>query len=108
MLMADKEVSLLELELNTGKTHQLRAQLSALGYPIVGDPRYGEKEADAGCRKRYGISSQLLHSYSLTMPDDIEGDLSAVRGMTFRAGLPEAFMKAAEFHFGRERTEIFI
>lgn len=39
-----KNITLLEAELITGRTHQLRVQLSDMGYPIIGDTRYGIKD----------------------------------------------------------------
>lgn len=54
--------TLVELTLETGRTHQIRVHLSAIGYPIVGDPVYGKKSkrsADLGCER------QFLHSYIL-------------------------------------------
>lgn len=48
--------SLLEVELLTGRTHQIRAQLSAIGYPLAGDVKYGAKKAEGG----YSLCSYKL------------------------------------------------
>ncbi len=58
-----------EIELLTGKTHQIRAHLSAIGCPIVGDPKYGQKECNEYFQK-LGIRNQLLHSYRVEFPAD--------------------------------------
>ena len=53
--------SLLDVQIETGKTHQIRAHLAHLGYPIVGDGKYGKNEIN----KQFGKKSQMLCSYSL-------------------------------------------
>lgn len=83
--------SYLEVELFTGKTHQIRAQLSALGHPLIGDSKYGRKEINDRYRK-LGIRSQMLHAYRLEFPimDGIFSDLSM---KTLTAPEPETFRK---------------
>ena len=63
------EVSLLETLLVTGRTHQIRAQLSAAGFPLVGDPKYGDQKVNRLYRKQYNVNSQLLHCVRLDFPD---------------------------------------
>ena len=58
------ESTLLSVVLNTGRSHQIRSSLSAIGYPIAGDPKYGDSKWNESLRKS-GIKSQLLHSYSI-------------------------------------------
>ena len=60
-LKTSGEISLVECELITGRTHQIRAQMAAAGYPLVGDGKYG-KNVD---NKRYGMKYQALCSYKL-------------------------------------------
>lgn len=54
--------SILEVLLHTGRTHQIRAHLSHIGYPIIGDGKYGIN----GINKRFGIETQQLYSYKIT------------------------------------------
>lgn len=54
--------SILEVVLHTGRTHQIRAHLSHIGYPIIGDGKYGIN----GINKRLGIETQQLCSYKIT------------------------------------------
>lgn len=71
-----QDCTYLEVELFTGKTHQIRAQLAALGHPLIGDTKYGKKEVNDQFRKK-GIRSQMLHAYRLEFPrmDGIFADL---------------------------------
>jgi len=59
--------SLLEVRLETGRTHQIRAHLAAIGHPVVGDPRYGHGA-------RYGLARQFLHSARLGFTHPITGE----------------------------------
>lgn len=63
--------SLVKIRLYTGKSHQIRAHMAYLGYPLVGDAKYGSKAVNKECADKYNINSQLLHSFELhlTEPD---------------------------------------
>ena len=79
-LKANRGLSLVECELLTGRTHQIRAQFAAAGHPLLGDGKYG-RERD---NKQYGRSFQALYSYKLefTFPTDA-GLLEYLRGKVF-------------------------
>jgi 23S rRNA pseudouridine1911/1915/1917 synthase len=55
--------TLLDVKLETGRTHQIRIHLASIGYPIVGDPSYSRDPATA---KRLGLRRPFLHAYRLT------------------------------------------
>lgn len=86
--------SLLKVELITGKSHQIRAHLHYLGYPIIGDGKYGLKSDNIDYR-RMGLSHQFLHSYEIIFPK-IEGEFSYLSERKFRAELSEKYQKLIE------------
>lgn len=69
--------SVLDINLETGKTHQIRAHLSHIGYPIIGDGKYGKNVIN----KRFSQNIQALQSYSLTFNFiSFSGILSYLKG----------------------------
>ena len=51
---------MVKVHLITGKTHQIRAHLSYLGYPILGDPKYGDEKVNAYIKEKYRVKNQFL------------------------------------------------
>jgi 23S rRNA pseudouridine1911/1915/1917 synthase len=62
----DDEFSLLKIKIETGRTHQIRVHLASIGFPILWDKVYGDKEVNIRVEKKYGIKRQALHAYELT------------------------------------------
>lgn len=87
-VVSNKEYSLLSVKLITGRTHQIRAHLSSIGHPIIGDSKYGNRHINEGFKKRYHLNHQLLHSYETIFPV-IEG--SELSGKTIIAPIPDYF-----------------
>ncbi len=79
VLASEKGLSLVECELITGRTHQIRAQFAHAGHPLLGDGKYGKLD------KRYDRSYQALYSYKLTFCFTTDaGALEYLNGKSFR------------------------
>jgi 23S rRNA pseudouridine1911/1915/1917 synthase len=80
-----EHAALLEIDLDTGRTHQIRAQLADLGHPVLGDWLYGNAEAKAAGFGRFALHAARLRCEGLT-----------ARPLTFESPLPEDFRSALE------------
>ncbi len=105
----------LEVELFTGKTHQIRAQLAHIGHPIIGDFKYGDRKQNQRFLNEYGLKNHLLHAHHVIFPEGDFGEeltdhlnsekafpiisgetkdaLKKVLGSTYTAPCPELFEK---------------
>ena len=74
------ELSLIEIELLTGRTHQIRAHFASIGHPLLGDGKYGSNSQN----KKYGYKKQFLYSYKLTFDFETDGGtLDYLNGKSF-------------------------
>ena len=75
-------LSLLEVDLLTGRTHQIRAHLASIGHPLLGDGKYGKNEIN----RKMGYKWQALYSYKLSFNFTTDGGiLEYLNGRTFTA-----------------------
>ena len=83
-ILSEKDgLSLVEVQLLTGRTHQIRAHFAHMGYPLLGDGKYGRNETN---KKFGGYKKQLLYSYKLKFEFTSDaGILSYLNGKTFEA-----------------------
>lgn len=84
-------VSLLQLRIETGRTHQIRVHMHAMGYPILGDILYHTDESRA-VSERLGIASQALHARRLTFTEPVSG-----KRLVIEAPAPEVFSIHKEY-----------
>ena len=85
---AHRYASLLEINLETGRTHQIRVHMAALRHPCVGDLTYGADPVLAG---RLDLHRQWLHAVALSLDHPATG-----RRMTFRSEYPEDLQVALD------------
>jgi len=85
------EFTLAEVEIETGRTHQIRVQLSDAGYPLAGDPKYGDPGINRKLREKFGLTHQLLTAEKLEFGDMDE--YPELTGRTVRARLPKVFSR---------------
>lgn len=76
--------TLMEYELKTGRTHQIRVHSRYIGHPVVGDRTYGGSD-------KFGLNGQLLHAYKLVLTHPRTGE-----EMTFTAPLPDYFKRVLD------------
>ncbi len=98
-LASGGDMTLLDINLVTGRTHQIRAHLASEGYPVAGDVKYGDPLLNRQLLLEYGLKSQFLHAYRLDFRRTA-GSLSGLQGRSFTDPLPEALGKMAGHLFG--------
>ena len=86
-----RKLSLLRVELITGRPHQIRAHLSYLGYPVLGDEKYGDHSFNRELKGAFGIGSQMLHAYEFIFPREGLSYLSYLSGRSFKTEVPKEF-----------------
>ena len=89
VIRAEDEATLLKVRLYTGKSHQIRAHLSQLGHPILGDPKYGFADKN-------GAHRQMLHAYCIKVTDETP----EYKGFMLKAPMPDDMKNFCTKYFG--------
>ena len=97
-ILVKEDISLIRVRLITGKTHQIRAHLSHIGHPILGDNKYGDMELN----RKYKAKMQFLHSYMVVFPK-MEGEFSNISEKSFCTEYPKDFQKFFAYEEVTER-----
>lgn len=92
VIMSKGGYSLLEVELITGRTHQIRSTLQTMGYPVIGDRKYGNSVVNDEFRKKYGLENQWLHGYKIVL-NGLEEKLDYLNSREFIAEPDQLYVK---------------
>ena len=82
-----KDYSLLDVQLLTGRTHQVRAHMSYIRHHVIGDNKYGDYKVNNVFKRDFGFENQFLHAYKLKFLD-LNGPLNYLKNKEFSANLP--------------------
>jgi len=77
------DLSLVEVKIKTGRTHQIRVHMSAISHPVVGDSIYGNKDVNSLFVRKLGLFRQFLHSYQVSFKP-----VSAKKEVVLKTKLP--------------------
>lgn len=85
-----KDTTLLEVELLSGRTHQIRAHMSYISHPVVGDNKYGDFIFNDEFKNKYHFTNQFLIAYKITF-NNTSGILKYLKNKTFEISLNEEY-----------------
>lgn len=86
-----RRASLLRILLGTGRTHQIRVHLAAIGHPICGDGEYGRRQVNRQLREGYGLRRPALHAAEIEVPHPETGE-----SVRFSAPLPDDLLRVLD------------
>ncbi len=95
------DISIVEILLVTGKTHQIRAHLAHIGHPIIGDMKYGDRDLNMTFKK-LGIDSQMLACTKMVFPKGF--DIPDLSGRTVSINPPDEYEKVMKWQRGTQEV----
>lgn len=100
-LKSNQEYTLVEVELITGRPHQIRAHFASIGHPIVGDLKYGDKGTNIIFRDSFKLKHQFLYAYKLHFKEAEKG-LEYLKGEAFTCKLPDSLENIVQQLFNKK------
>ena len=89
-LQSSTRETLVQVKIRTGRTHQIRVQLAAAGYPLLGDVKYGNKQVNNWAKRELSLTTQLLHARMLKFVG-LKDKLAYLNGKEVECQVPENF-----------------
>lgn len=86
-----KGYTLLEVELLTGRTHQIRVHMAYINHPVIGDSKYGDYELNKEIESKYRFKNQFLEAYQLDF-HKLDNPLEYLSGRSFKISLNDEFL----------------
>lgn len=86
VLKKNEGYSFLEIDLITGRTHQIRAHLASINHPVIGDLKYGDHDENRFFKEKYKLHSQYLHAYRIIF-NGLGGDLEYLNCKEFTSDM---------------------
>ncbi len=86
-----KGYTLLEVELLTGRTHQIRVHMAYINHPVIGDSKYGDYELNKLLESKYNFKNQFLEAYQLDF-HKLNNPLKYLSGRSFKISLNDEFL----------------
>ena len=105
-LLWNRDYSLVKVRILTGRTHQIRAHLASAGFPLIGDPKYGDRRVNRKVKEKIDLDTQLLHAWKLIIKPDDESPLAYLNQKVFKADIPASFRDISEELFGKEYIDL--
>lgn len=89
-LQWSQNFTLLQVQIVTGRMHQIRIHLSGISHPVIGDRKYGDFQLNRQLKQQFGLNNQLLHAYKIRFVDPF-GCLSYLKGKEIICDVPKQF-----------------